>query len=60
LQHGSRFSIAGHRAYPPILQGAVALKCGANAKGGVAFLRYLHSPAAMQQLQRGGLAPVQQ
>jgi len=46
-------------AYAPILQGAVALKGGANAKGAVAFLHYLHSTAAMQQLQRGGLAPVQ-
>jgi len=46
-------------AYSPILQGAVALKGGTNAKGGVAFLRYLHSPAVVQQLQMGGLAPVQ-
>jgi molybdate transport system substrate-binding protein len=46
-------------AYPPILQGAVALKGGANAKGAMAFLRYLHSPAVAQQLQQGGLAPVQ-
>lgn len=45
--------------YPPILQGAVALKGGANAKGAVAFLRYLHSPAVTQQLQQGGLAPPQ-
>jgi molybdate transport system substrate-binding protein len=46
-------------AYPPILQGAVALKGGANAKGAVSFLRYLHSPAVAQQLQQGGLAPIQ-
>jgi molybdate transport system substrate-binding protein len=46
-------------AYPPILQGAVALKGGANAKGAMAFLRYLHSPVVAQQLQQGGLAPVQ-
>jgi ABC-type molybdate transport system substrate-binding protein len=46
-------------AYPPILQGGVALKGGANAKGAVEFLRYLHSPAVSQQLQQGGLAPVQ-
>jgi molybdate transport system substrate-binding protein len=45
-------------AYPPILQGAVALKGGANAKGAVDFLRYLHSAAVVQQLQQGGLAPV--
>jgi molybdate transport system substrate-binding protein len=45
-------------AYQPILQGAVALKGGANAKGAAAFLRYLHSPAVTQQLQQGGLAPV--
>jgi molybdate transport system substrate-binding protein len=45
-------------AYAPILQGAVALKGGANAKGATAFLRYLHSPAVAQQLQQGGLAPV--
>ena len=45
-------------AYPPILQGAVALKGGANAKGAVTFLGYLRSPAVVQQLQRGGLAPV--
>jgi molybdate transport system substrate-binding protein len=45
-------------AYAPILQGAVALKGGANAKGAGAFLRYLHSPAVAEQLQRGGLQPV--
>jgi molybdate transport system substrate-binding protein len=45
-------------AYQPILQGAIALKGGANAKGAVAFLRYLHSPAVEQQLQQGGLAAV--
>jgi molybdate transport system substrate-binding protein len=44
-------------AYQPILQGAVALKGGANAKGAAAFLNYLHSPAVRQQLQQGGLAP---
>lgn len=46
-------------AYQPIVQGAVALKGGANAKGAAAFLHYLHSPAAAQQLQQGGLASVQ-
>jgi len=46
-------------AYPPILQGAVALKGGANEKGAVQFLRYLRSPAVVQQLQQGGLARVQ-
>jgi molybdate transport system substrate-binding protein len=46
-------------AYPPILQGAVALKGGANSEGAIAFLRYLHSPVVTQQLQQGGLAPVQ-
>jgi molybdate transport system substrate-binding protein len=45
-------------AYPPILQGAVALKGGANAKSAVTFLGYLHSPAVVRQLQQGGLAPV--
>lgn len=45
-------------AYQPILQGAVALKDGANAKGAVAFLGYLHSAAVAEQLQRGGLAAV--
>lgn len=45
-------------AYSPILQGAVALKGGANANGATAFLDYLHSPAAVQQLRQGGLAPV--
>jgi molybdate transport system substrate-binding protein len=46
-------------AYPPILQGAVALKGGANAKAAaVTFLGYLHSPAVVRQLQQGGLAPV--
>ncbi|HEY3989085.1 MAG TPA: molybdate ABC transporter substrate-binding protein [Acidobacteriaceae bacterium] len=46
-------------AYQPILQGAIALKGGANGKGAAAFLRYLHTPAVTQQLQRGGLVPVQ-
>jgi molybdate transport system substrate-binding protein len=45
-------------AYQQILQGAVALKGGANLRGAAAFLRYLHSPAVAQQLQQGGLAPV--
>jgi molybdate transport system substrate-binding protein len=53
-----RYVAVPQNAYPPILQGAVALKGGANAKGATAFLRYLHSSAAMQQLQQGGLAPV--
>jgi len=30
--------------YQPVLQGAVALKGGANGKGAAAFLRYLYSP----------------
>jgi hypothetical protein len=46
-------------AYQPILQGAIAVKGGANARGGAAFLKYLHSPAVAQQLERGGLAPAQ-
>jgi molybdate transport system substrate-binding protein len=54
-----RYAAVPQSAYPPILQGAVALKGGANAKGAMAFLRYLHSPAVRQQLQQGGLAPVQ-
>ena len=29
-----------------------------ECKGAAAFLRYLHSPAVTQQLQRGGLTPV--
>src|ERR1700761_826969 len=45
-------------AYPPILQGAVPLKGGANAKGADTFLGYLRSPAVVRQLQQGGLAPV--
>lgn len=44
-------------AYQPILQGAVALKGGGNGMGAAAFLRYLHSSVAAQQLQQGGLAP---
>ena len=46
-------------AYQPILQGAIALKGGANARGAGAFLTYLHSPAVVEQLQRDGLAPAQ-
>lgn len=53
------YIVVPQNAYPPILQGAVALKGGANAKSAAAFLRYLHSPAVAEQLQRGGLAPVQ-
>jgi molybdate transport system substrate-binding protein len=45
-------------AYQPILQGGVALKGGANAKGAAAFLRYLRSSAVAQQLQQEGLASV--
>ena len=52
------YVVVPQNAYPPILQGAVALKGGANAQGAIAFLRYLHSPAVTQQLQNGGLAPV--
>jgi molybdate transport system substrate-binding protein len=44
-------------AYAPILQGAVALRHGANASGAGAFLAFLHSPAAQQQLQQSGLEP---
>lgn len=55
--HGYYIAVP-QNAYPPILQGAVALKGGANSKGAVAFLRYLHSAAVAQQLQQGGLAPV--
>jgi molybdate transport system substrate-binding protein len=46
-------------AYQPILQGAIALKGGANARGAAAFLLYLRSSAVAQQLERGGLAPVE-
>lgn len=45
-------------AYETILQGAVALKGGANEKGAAAFLEYLHSPAVAERLQQGGLAAV--
>jgi ABC-type molybdate transport system substrate-binding protein len=45
-------------AYAPILQGAIALRHGANSSGTAAFLAFLHSPAAQQQLQQGGLEPV--
>jgi molybdate transport system substrate-binding protein len=45
-------------AYAPILQGAVALRHGANSSGAAAFLAFLHSPAAQQQLQQSGLEPV--
>lgn len=44
-------------AYQPILQGAVPLKGGGNPKGAAAFLEYLRSPAVVQELQQGGLAP---
>jgi molybdate transport system substrate-binding protein len=44
--------------YQPILQGAVALKGGTNAKGAAAFLEYLHTPAVAVQLEKGGLAPM--
>ena len=46
-------------AYQPILQGAIAVKGGANARGAAAFLKYLHSPAVAQQFERGGLTPAQ-
>jgi molybdate transport system substrate-binding protein len=52
------YAAVPEKAYQPILQGAIALKGGANPKGAVTFLRYLHSPAVTQQLQQGGLAPV--
>lgn len=45
-------------AYAPILQGAVALRHGANGTGAAAFLAFLHTPAAQRQLQQGGLEPV--
>jgi molybdate transport system substrate-binding protein len=59
-----RLTAVGHfvpvapTAYAPILQGAVALRHGANGSGAAAFLAFLHSPAAQQQLQQGGLEPV--
>jgi molybdate transport system substrate-binding protein len=54
-----RYVAVPENAYQPILQGAVAVKGGANARGAAAFLKYLHSPAVVQQLGRGGLAPAQ-
>ena len=51
------YVLVPQNAYQSILQGAVALKGGANPKGAAAFLRYLHSPAVAQQLQHGGLVP---
>jgi molybdate transport system substrate-binding protein len=50
---------SARHAYQPILQGEVALKGGANAKGATAFLKYLHSASVAQRLHQGGLAPVQ-
>ena len=50
------YVVVPQNAYPPILQGVVALKGGANAAGALALLRYLRSPAVGQQLQKGGLA----
>lgn len=44
-------------AYQPIVQGAVALKGGADGEGGAAFLQYLQTPAIALQLEQGGLAP---
>jgi molybdate transport system substrate-binding protein len=46
------------QAYTPILQGAVLLKASTNTNGAAALLEYLHSPAAVEQLKQGGLAPV--
>ncbi len=45
-------------AYPPILQGGVALKSANGPTGGERFLKFLHSPAVIAQLRQGGLAPV--
>ena len=59
LRSQGHYVAVPQNAYLPILQGGLALKGGANAKGGTAFLRYLHSPAVTQQLQDGGLAPVE-
>lgn len=59
LTSQGRYVAVPQSAYSPILQGAVALKGGANAKGAAAFLEYLHSPAVAQRLQAGGLAPIQ-
>jgi molybdate transport system substrate-binding protein len=44
--------------YPPILQGAVALRRANRPEDAAAFLRYLHTPAVSQQLQQGGLEPL--
>jgi molybdate transport system substrate-binding protein len=63
LTSALRLAAQGHyvavpqTAYETILQGAVALKGGANAKGAAAFLEYLHAPAVAERLQEGGLTP---
>ena len=59
LTAGGHFVAVPQNAYQPILQGAIALKGGANARGAAAFLTYLRSPAVVEQLQRDGLAPAQ-
>lgn len=59
LKSFGHYVVVPQTAYQPILQGAVALKGGAHAKGAAAFLQYLHSSAVVQQLEQGGLAPVQ-
>jgi molybdate transport system substrate-binding protein len=53
-----RYTPVPQNAYAPILQGAVALRHGANASGATAILTFLHSPAAQQAMRRGGLEPV--
>lgn len=64
LTSALKLSAVGHympvaqSAYAPILQGAVALRHGANSNSAAAFLAFLHSPGAQKQLQQGGLEPV--
>ena len=66
LSLSSAVMLSGHghwvpvpaNAYPPILQGALALRGGARTQEASAFLSYLHTPVAEQQLRRGGLEPL--
>ena len=54
---------AGHyievprEAYPPILQGAIAIKNSQNAQAARQFLDFLASASVVHQLEAGGLGP---
>lgn len=57
LKSAGHYSEVPREAYPPILQGAVAIKNSPNARTARQFLDFLASAPVVHQLEAGGLGP---